>query len=236
MEQGPRANCTGWEDAPQMTPRHWQPKLTDFQRRLRYAVRKAAFILGLVALGAALVLADHYGVFGRAPLSDVQKYDGKTFLVVRVVDGDTFDVNIPDGKDDRTRVRLWGVDTPETVKPNTPVQHFGPEASALTRKATLDKQVRLELDHQKTRDRYGRLLAFVYLPDANDAMLNRVLVEEGYGYADPRYEHQHKSEFNHLQHQAMDTPRGLWNGLDPNDLPYYLKGRINLPASAGARR
>ena len=235
MEQGPRANCTGWEDAPQMTPRHWQPKLTDFQRRLRYAVRKAAFILGLVALGAALVLADHYGVFGRAPLSDVQKYDGKTFLVVRVVDGDTFDVNIPDGKHDRTRVRLWGVDTPETVKPNTPPQHFGREASDFTKEQTLHKTVRIELEAGKNpRDKYGRLLAWVFLPDGR--MLNRVLVEEGYGYADPRFEHQYKSEFNRLQHQAMDAGRGLWNDLDPNDLPYYLKGRINLPASAGTRR
>ena len=49
---------------------------------------------------------------------DVRKYHGKTFTVVNAVDGDTIDINIPDGKYEQTRIRLWGVDTPETKHPS----------------------------------------------------------------------------------------------------------------------
>ncbi len=181
-----------------------------------------------MAVLAALVAADRWGLFGRAPRPDMETYHLQSFTVVGVSDGDTLDVDCPDGRYAHTRVRLWGVDTPETVKPDTPVQHFGPQATQFTRDATLGQVVSLELDSRQTRDKYDRLLAYVFLPDGR--MLNRRLVEEGYGYADPRFEHRAKDEFARLQRQAMRQRRGLWKSVRNEDLPYYYRDTLKLPA------
>ena len=180
-----------------------------------------------MAVVAALVAADRAGLFGRRPQPDKARYNGRTFPVARVVDGDTLDVDTPDGDRPRTRVRLWGVDTPEMVKPDAPVQHFGPEASRFAKDLCAGKRVTLHLERRRTRGRYGRLLAYVVLPDGR--MLNRVLVEEGFGYADPRFEHSHKAEFTRLAEQARAAGRGLWKDVTEADLPYYYRGKGILP-------
>ncbi len=202
------------------------PKLSTFQHRMRYTGRRGMLALLILAVLGGLGVADRQGWFGRSDPPDLAKYDGKTFRVVHVSDGDTLDVDIPDGSHPHTRIRLWGVDTPESVKPNTPVQHFGREASDFTKKTTMDQVVRVELNPVRTRDKYDRLLAYVYLPDGR--MLNRVLVEEGYGYADPRFDHKYKSEFHRLQTQAKSARLGLWKDLKPSDLPDYYKD-MKLP-------
>src|SRR4030066_595806 len=79
----------------------------------------------------------------------------------RVIDGDTIVVTIG-GQEEK--VRLIGVDTPETVHPNKPVEYFGKEASEFTRRMVEGKQVSLEYDWQR-KDKYGRTLAYVYLKD-----------------------------------------------------------------------
>jgi micrococcal nuclease len=168
-----------------------------------------------------LVGADRAGFFGSTPLGDMDRYDGRTFTCVKVVDGDTLDIAAPDGGRPHTRIRLWGVDTPETVKPNAPVDHFGPEASRFTREQTLGRPVRVELLAHGTRDKYGRLLAYVHLPDGT--MLNRRLVAGGYGYADPRFEHRHQGEFSREMRAARDARRGLWQDVQPHNLPHYLR-------------
>lgn len=208
-------------------------KLTASQRRGRYARRKLLGWLLAAAVVGVLVAADSLGVFGRAPTPDLDRYDGKTFRVVKVVDGDTLDVDVPDARGGHaaTRIRLWGVDTPETVRPNTPVQHFGPEASAFTKAAATGKRVRLELDYRRQRGAYGRLLAYVHLPDGR--MLNRVLIEEGYGYADPRFPHRLRGEFLRAQRAAMKAGRGLWKNVRPADLPAYHRN-LKLPRRPAA--
>jgi len=193
---------------------------------MRIARRKAVWTLLTVALLAGLIVADRVGVFGQRPLPDEEKYGGVAFHVVRVVDGDTIDVNVPDGKYPHTRIRLWGVDTPETVKPDALVQHFGPEASRFTKQACYGKQVTLRLERRDLRDKYGRLLAYVILPDGR--MLNRILIEEGYGYADPRFEHTHQREFRKAQDAARAAGRGLWKDVTDADLPYYYRGKLAL--------
>jgi micrococcal nuclease len=80
--------------------------------------------------------------------------------VTHVVDGDTIDVSI-DGEDDT--VRYIGIDTPETVKPGTPVQCGGPRAHEVNERLVSGRTVRLRFDAER-RDAYGRLLAYVYLP------------------------------------------------------------------------
>jgi micrococcal nuclease len=80
--------------------------------------------------------------------------------VVHTVDGDTIDVRFDDGRVER--VRVLGADTPETKDPRKPVQCYGPEASAYTRHRLLGRRVTLETDAE-VRDKYGRLLAYVYV-------------------------------------------------------------------------
>jgi micrococcal nuclease len=84
-----------------------------------------------------------------------------TARVTHVVDGDTIDVELADGSDDT--VRYIGIDTPETVKPGTPVQCGGPRAHEVNERLVGGRTVTLRFDAEH-RDVYGRLLAYVYLP------------------------------------------------------------------------
>ena len=100
--------------------------------------------------------------------------------VTHVVDGDTIDVRMPDG--DEETVRYIGIDTPETVKPDTPVQCGGPQAHAVNEQLVGDRTVTLRFDAEH-RDVYGRLLAYVYLPAARPGghplFVNAELVRRG---------------------------------------------------------
>ena len=202
------------------------------RRRRRYVLRRAIWPAGAAVVLALMVLADRAGFFGLAPEPDNETYDRGTFRVRRVVDGDTLDVETPDTLTGRatTRVRLWGVDTPEVVKPGEPVQHFGPEAGAFTRRLCRGKTVRLELVAGNTRGKYKRLLAYVYLPDGK--MLNAELIERGFGYADPRFAHPRLTRFGNLQRKAMRGRKGLWKDVRPEDMPYYYRRgahKLDLP-------
>ena len=129
--------------------------------------RRPNFRVALLALVAAVVAVSVLGASGSAEPT-------LTATVLRVIDGDTIEVSM-NGREER--VRLIGVDTPETVHPEIGVEPFGPEASAFTKRhLPPGTQVRLELDVQQ-RDRYGRLLAYLYLPDGR--MLNELLLQEG---------------------------------------------------------
>jgi endonuclease YncB( thermonuclease family) len=158
---------------------------------------------------------------------DIEKYHAKSFTVVNVVDGDTIDIDIPDGKFNHTRIRLWGVDTPETKAPNLPVQYFGPEATNFTTKLALRKpvpegQVTIYLDTTKrTRDKYDRLLAYVQLPDGR--FLNEVLLSEGFAYADLRFRHSFYNKYQQLEAGARSLKKGLWEKVTRQQLPEWLK-------------
>jgi endonuclease YncB( thermonuclease family) len=195
-------------------------KLTASQWRRR-RIRRRGTVFALFLAAAVLIgLADRAGWFGDRQEADLPRYHDKTFRVVRVIDGDTLDIDLPDGNRPCTRIRLWGVDTPETVRPEHPVEHYGPEASAFTKKAALKKQVRLELLPHRTRDKYHRLLAYVFLP--NGTLLNRELITTGHGYADSRFDHPKKREFLQLQAAARRDKQGLWTQPNPHDLPDYI--------------
>ncbi len=101
-------------------------------------------------------------------------------IVERVVDGDTIHVRV---SGDDVTVRLIGIDTPETVKPDFPVECFGPEASDFAKEALTGQSVTLELDaSQGDEDRYGRLLAYVWreAPDGSLSLFNLDSVAAGY--------------------------------------------------------
>ena len=123
-------------------------------------------------------------------------------VVERVVDGDTIVVR------GVGRVRLIGVDTPETVAPGRPVEFFGREAGAFTKRLLEGRSVRLEYDRERT-DRYGRTLAYVHLADGTFA--NAEIIRRGYGHAYTRFPFRHLDRFRQLEREARSAGRGLWN-------------------------
>ncbi len=128
--------------------------------------------------------------------------------VVRAVDGDTLEVAF-DGR--REDVRLIGVDTPETVKPDTPVQCFGPRASAFTHSHLDGRRVRLVFGVER-RDVYDRLLAYVFF---RGRLFNAELVRRGLARTlaiapNTRF----ASRFQRLQGAAARAGMGLWGGCD----------------------
>ena len=104
-------------------------------------------------------------------------------------------------------MRLIGVDTPEICHPLEPVQYFAKEASEFTRKIVEGKKVRLEYDWQK-RDKYGRLLAYVYLEDST--FLNAEIIKQGYGFAYTKYRFRYMEKFRQYEKEARENERGLW--------------------------
>jgi endonuclease YncB( thermonuclease family) len=157
-----------------------------------------------------------------AAVSDYERYNDKTFRVVKVIDGDTIYIDIPDGNNAYTRVRLLGVDTPETKKPKTGIMYFGPQASEFTRQSTLEKPIRVFLD-VKSRDKYNRLLAYIQLPDGK--FLNEELLSEGFAYADVRFKHSYYHKYMQLQAVAKRAKKGLWEGVTYDQLPPWVQKR-----------
>lgn len=128
-------------------------------------------------------------------------------IVIEVVDGDTVDLSI-DGH--RQRVRLIGVDTPETKHPRKPVQCFGPEAAAFTESLLLrGSKVRLERDAE-ARDTYDRLLVYLYRASDN-LFINLELVRQGFAHVltiEPNIAY--LNQFVGASHDAQLNNRGLW--------------------------
>ncbi|MEK7524235.1 MAG: thermonuclease family protein [Patescibacteria group bacterium] len=134
------------------------------------------------------------------------------YKVTRVIDGDTIEVKIGAKKE---KVRLIGIDTPETVDPRKPVQCFGKEASDKAKELMQGKKVRLEADKTNSnRDKYKRLLRYVYLKDAS--FVNEYMVKEGYAHAYIQFPFEHMAEFEQYQKEAIEGEKGLW---DPKVCP-----------------
>jgi micrococcal nuclease len=130
--------------------------------------------------------------------------------VIDHVDGDTVRVRVRNPPADLSvveTIRMLGVDTPETVHPSRPLEHFGKEASAFTRARLLGRSVYLAFDWD-LRDRYGRLLSYIYTEDG--VCFNALIVREGYGHAYTRYPFQFMDEFRRLEQEARNGKRGLW--------------------------
>lgn len=134
------------------------------------------------------------------PISD-------TVRVVRVIDGDTI---IIEKNGVQEKVRLIGVNTPESVDPRRTVECFGKEASNFTTMLLLDKNVRLESDpSQDNRDKYGRLLRFVFLSDGT--LASRTIIENGYGHEYTyRAPHLYQHDFKSAEKNARLSQKGLW--------------------------
>ena len=177
-------------------------------------IPKVALRIMFLAL-FVFILAAYYALPSagiNVPLPNIDKIKtdeiGTYYNVTKVIDGDTIQVNI-DGN--LEKVRLIGINTPETVNPNKPIECFGKEASDETHKLADGNIVRLEFDSsQSIRDVYDRLLAYVYLEDGE--MINRKLIADGYAYEYTyMMPYKYQKEFRNLQKFAQTQGRGLWS-------------------------
>lgn len=138
------------------------------------------------------------------------------YNVLNVEDGDTITVDM---NGTRERVRFIGIDTPETKDPRKPVQCFGSAASNYLKQLIGDNPVRLESDPESNnRDRYDRLLRYVYLPDGRLAQAE--IIKNGYGFAYTSFPFSKSEEFRALQTQARENNLGLWGQCDPEENKY----------------
>ena len=159
----------------------------------------------------------------------------ETARVVRVVDGDTIVVDRGRGNE---KVRYIGMDTPESVKPNTPVEFMATEASAANAALVEGRTVTLERDVSET-DRYGRLLRYVWVADpaggAGLVMVNLLLVEQGYAQVSTwPPDVAHADLFVAAERAARDAGLGLWGAAtaSPASTLIISPGSITRPGTA----
>jgi micrococcal nuclease len=175
-------------------------------------MRRAGVITALAVTVATVAAGCGGGEGNGSPASS----EPGAAAVERVVDGDTIRVRVA-GRDER--VRLIGIDTPESVKPGTPVECFALAAAART-KALLPEgtEVRLVRDVEE-RDQYGRLLAYVYRT-SDDLFVNLSLARDGFAVpltVPPNVAH--ASEFVAAAREARENGRGLWAACEGGAIP-----------------
>lgn len=165
------------------------------------------FVLRLVTL---LILAIVYIAFSNNLIStqptilEEGEYD-----VTEVVDGDTVKI---DFKGTEETVRLIGVDTPETKHPNQPIECFGQEATDKLSELLEGHKIKVEFDtSQSKRDRYNRLLIYIYRSEDN-LFINKYMIEEGYAF-EYTYEkpYKYQREFQNAELNARTGRNGLWS-------------------------
>ena len=137
-----------------------------------------------------------------------------SYIVQEFRDGDTIVVDMNGVME---TIRFIGIDTPETHKPNAPVQCYGQEASEYTRKRIGDSRIRLVADKLTTnRDRYDRLLRYVVLEDGT--YLNYELVQKGYAFAYD-FPFANSQKYNDAELLAQKSKHGLWGSCTPMQTP-----------------
>ncbi len=163
---------------------------------------RAIALVALIAVAVVALSCDRRSSRDATPAGGT--VEGR---VVRIVDGDTVVARLPGG--DREKVRYIGIDTPESVKPGTPVQCFAKAASRRNAELVGGRPVSLRLGAER-RDRYGRLLAYVYRrPDG--LFVNAALVREGYAETlEIAPNTAHAGEFARLERDAQDRAAGRW--------------------------
>ena len=155
----------------------------------------------LVVILAAWILLRWWG--GSIRPRPPESLEEGTHQVRRVVDGDTLLL------DNRARVRLIGADTPETVKPDHPVESWGPEATQFTEQFVAGREIRLQFDGPR-KDKCGRFLAYVWV---GDRMLNEELIREGLAKARTEFSYAEsmKARFDAAEARARAAGRGMWS-------------------------
>jgi len=160
----------------------------------------------------------------------INSENAELFQITHIRDGDTFSGVYQSGenKGKADVIRLIGVDTPETVKENTPVQYYGPEASAYTKKQLTNKTVYIVKD--QTNDKYGRTLAYVFLE--NGQFFNAQLVSLGYAKAlSIKPNTQWELLFSNLEKETSNAHIGLWTNTNDKVDPASLLSSLRIEPS-----
>lgn len=179
---------------------------------MAYRYRRRHSLAGLIftLLIALLTYGSQQGWFNGAQQMAARDQPG-LYHVTRFVDGDTVAINM-NGHEEK--VRLIGVDTPETHKPNTPVQCYGLAAAAFTKNTLGGQPIRLVSDSLSTdRDRYNRLLRYIYLTDGSN--FNEKLIQGGYAFYYPYFPFSKSEQFAADQAAAKAANKGLWGNCSP---------------------
>ena len=180
---------------------------------------KVLRLIGVLVVLATAAVA--FFILTDAPADAPTATPAGTATVEWVIDGDTVDLIVAG---EQERVRLIGVDTPESVSRDTPIQCFGAEASmALKGLLPVGSEVRIERDVEP-RDRFGRLLLYIYRVEDN-LFVNEWLV--GNGFADTLFfepNTSYRSSFTELRNAARSAPLGLWAVCDGPDQPVDPEG------------
>jgi len=174
--------------------------------RLRRVAWWFAAVVGCVAGVAAVDRAGWLLYDG----GDRGRFHGKAVRVVRVIDGDTLVVESLGGGGQAVRVRLWGVDTPEVANLETgrAAERHADESTRFTEKLCGERVVSLELEPHQTRDKFGRLLAYVRAPGGE--VLNEQLILAGLARADGRFSYGCAELYESLEFRARQTRVGMW--------------------------
>lgn len=177
-----------------------------------YRLKSAQVLLGIIFFGI-LAAVEFFGVPEASPnspllrVSAVTSKSTTTATVLRVIDGDTIEVDISGTK---TRVRLIGINTPEVVDPRRPVECFGQEASHRAKEILSGNAVLLVSDSsQGELDKYGRSLFYVYLSDGT--FFNDLMLKEGYAHEYTyRTPYRYQAQFKASEQVARSQHVGLW--------------------------
>lgn len=181
----------------------------------RLHARKITSALSVVVVSLLLLAGQRYGWFDETKQT-IQETQPGLYHVVEFVDGDTVTVDMNGHKE---TLRFIGVDTPETHDPRKAVQCFGKSAAAFTKNMIGNKSIRLEADPLNTnRDRYNRLLRYIYLP--NGTLVNAEIIKQGYGFAYLSFPFTKAEEFRQYEVDARQNSRGLWSSCQPTQNQY----------------
>ncbi len=143
--------------------------------------------------------------------------EGLRVVVHEVIDGDTIVVRTPSDK--LERVRLKGIDAPELARDGEPPAYFAVESKKYLHDRIDGRNVVLQFDGTELRDRYGRLLAFVYLNENDN--INLAMVQFGFAYADRRFSSHLRAKLGQAEGEARGKSRGLWKDVTPEQMPAW---------------
>jgi micrococcal nuclease len=167
------------------------------------------FLLGVLFLVLLIFFQTYFVDKPRQKKDDTQ---AQKVVLDRAVDGDTLILKI---NGERERVRLIGMDSPESVKPNSPVECFGKEASIHAKEILKDKKIEFVSDpSQDTRDRFGRLLGYLFfIENGNRINFAEKMIYDGYAYEytyNKNHPYRYQLDFKNAQISADKNKRGLW--------------------------
>ena len=182
-------------------------------RTRRYSKRVSPVLVAVITL--VILLGQRYGWFDNARQVAQTSQPG-LYHVTEFLDGDTIVVDMNGSEE---TIRFIGVDTPETHDPRKAVQCFGKAAAGFTQNLIGTNNVRLEADALNTnRDRYNRLLRYIYLP--NETLVNAEISKQGYGFAYLSFPFTKSDEFHHYETVARNANKGLWGSCQPTQNQY----------------